>query len=58
MDEKEGTTMAADLQQAFASEQGIEPQRNIKDISLKEEKEHPFNERSRDNANAATQVNG
>ena len=58
VDEKEGTTMAADLQQAFASEQGIEPQRNIKDISLKEEKEHPFNERSRDNANAATQVNG
>lgn len=56
-DEKEGTTMAADLQQAFASEQGIEPQRNIKHISLKEEKEHPFNERSRDNANAATQVN-
>jgi hypothetical protein len=55
IDSEKGTTMAANLQQAFESEQLPNPQRS--NIQLEEDSEHPFNERSREQANAATQVN-
>lgn len=55
IDSEKGTTMAANLQQAFESEQLPNPQRS--NIQLEEDSEHPFNERSRAQANAATQVN-
>ena len=55
IDSEKGTTMAANLQQAFESEQLPNPQGS--NIQLEEDSEHPFNERSREQANAATQVN-
>ena len=55
IDSEKGTTMSANLQQAFESEQLPNPQRS--NIQLEEDSEHPFNERSREQANAATQVN-
>lgn len=55
IDSEKGTTMAANLQQAFESEQLPNPQGS--NIQLEEDSEHPFNERSRAQANAATQVN-
>lgn len=55
IDSEKGTTMSANLQQAFESEQLPNPQGS--NIQLEEDSEHPFNERSREQANAATQVN-
>lgn len=55
IDSEKGTTMSANLQQAFESEQLPNPQGS--NIQLEEDSEHPFNERSRAQANAATQVN-
>ena len=56
IDSEKGSTMAADLQQAFSQQQMPVPQTS--DVQLSGDGEHPFNERSREQANAATQVNG
>ena len=55
IDSEKGTTMASDLQQAFTGQPAPNP--GTANVQLEEEGEHPFNERSREQANAATQVN-
>lgn len=60
MDKITGSNLAANLQQAFMEEQqpGKGESASVPDVSLGQEgEEHPFNERARNQANAATQVN-
>lgn len=59
MDKMTGSNLSQSLQQAFMmeGEPGTANGVNIPDVSLEEGEEHPFNERARNTANAATQVN-
>lgn len=57
IDKEKGTTMSLDLQQAFAGQQMPTQRTADANVELNEGSEHPFNERSREQANAATQVN-
>lgn len=57
LDQMKGTSMVQDLQQAFGSEMPIGAGGNTGNVKLEEESEHPFNERAREQAQNATQVN-
>ncbi len=57
IDSIKGTTMAQDLQMAFSGQSQPGAGGNVQNVELGEDGEHPFNSRSREQAQAATQVN-
>lgn len=56
LDQEHGTNMAEELAQSFDQNQ-MGTGEPVPNVNLSEDSEHPFNERARENANAATQVN-
>lgn len=57
LDQATGTHMAQDLQVAFGSEGTPGTGGNVRDVNLERTSEHPYSERSREQAQEATQVN-
>lgn len=57
IDQMKGTTMAQDLAQSYNEQGDVGTGQTAQEVSLDESSEHPFSERAREQAQAATQVN-
>ena len=57
IDQMKGTTMAQDLAQSYNEQGDVGTGQTAQEVSLDESGEHPFSERAREQAQAATQVN-